>query len=107
MRIRPGRGRSILAGIMAIVVTLAGLWLLTSFGRSGPFGGGLPTAFVVVWVLLGLAGAAAAFYNAFSKRGLPLYEVDMDDDTGEFCPQCGKPVGPEDEFCRHCGASLE
>lgn len=101
MRIRPGRGRSVFAGIMALVVTLVGVWLLSSFGGFGP-----PWPFLALWILIGLGGAVAAFYNAFSKRGLPLYEVDMEGDTGRFCPKCGKPVDADDEFCRACGASL-
>lgn len=109
MRIRPGRTRSILVGIMALVVTVAGVVMLTSFGGFGAFGGP-PTAFIVLWVIIGLGGAAAAFYNAFSKRGLPLYEVDVDregGEEGEYCPRCGKPVASEDQFCRNCGALLQ
>lgn len=26
---------------------------------------------------------------------------------GAFCPQCGKPIGPKDQFCSNCGAPLE
>jgi len=61
-------------------------------------------------VVIGLTGAGMAFYNAFSEGGLPIYEVDLEDEDqyqGEgFCPQCGKSVGDDDQFCRHCGASL-
>lgn len=102
MRVRPGRTRSILVGIMALVVMGVGLWMLSSFGGFG----GPPWPFVVLWVLVGLVGAAAAFYNAFSRRGLPLYEVDVEADAEEFCPQCGAPVDPDDQFCRRCGAPL-
>lgn len=102
MRIRPGRTRSIFAGIMVLVVMAVGLWILTSFGGFG----GPPMPFVILWVIIGLGGAAATFYNAFSRRGLPLYEVEMDNKPEGFCPQCGKPAGSEDQFCRHCGASL-
>lgn len=102
MRIRPGRTRSIVAGIMALVVTVIGLWMLSNFGGIG----GPPLPFLALWVIVGLGGAAAAFYNAFSKRGLPLYEVDVNDDARVFCPQCGEAVGSEDQFCRHCGVSL-
>jgi hypothetical protein len=90
------------AGIMVLVVMAAGLWILTSFGGFG----GPPLPFLVLWVIVGLGGAAAAFYNAFSRRGLPLYEVDVDDGPEGFCPQCGKAVGSDDQFCRHCSASL-
>ena len=103
MRIRPGRTRSILAGIMILVIMVAGLWMLSSFGGIG----GPPLPFLALWVIVGLGGAAASFYNAFSKRGLPLYELDSDVDTQGFCSRCGKPVGREDLFCRHCGASQE
>ena len=105
MRIRPGRTRSLMAGIMALLVTVGGVVMLTSFGGFG----GPPVAFLALWVIFGLAGAAAAFYNAFSKRGLPIYEVDVDREDageGEYCPRCGKPVAPEDQFCRNCSASL-
>lgn len=75
---------------------------------------GLFAPFVVLWVVIGLVGAGMAFYNAFSKGGLPLYEVDLEEDEkiddyqegGRFCPQCGRPVGENDRFCRHCGAML-
>ena len=102
MRVRPGRTRSLVGGILALVVTFVGLWMLSSFG-----GFGRPWPFMVLWVIIGLGGAAAAFYNAFSRRGLPLYEIDTDSSAGEFCPRCGKPIGREDQFCRHCGALLQ
>lgn len=95
-----------------LVVTVVGLVMMSRFG--GPMGG-VFGPFLIVWVVIGLAGAAMAFYNALSKEGLPLYEVDVeeseegqrDEEAGPFCPQCGKPVGDGDQFCRHCGASLE
>ena len=107
MRIRPGRTRSLFAGIMMLVVTIVGLLMMGRFGGSA---GGLFGPFIIIWVVIGLAGAAMAFYNAFSEEGLPLYEVDVEEDeedSGAFCPQCGKPVDEEDQFCRHCGASLD
>lgn len=103
VRIRPGRTRSMIAGIMALVVMVAGLWMMTGFGGFG----GLPWPFLALWIVIGLGGAAAAFYNAFSKRGLPLYEIDGDVGTRRFCPQCGNPASREDQFCRHCGASQQ
>lgn len=103
MRIRPGRTRSLVGGILGLAITFVGLWMLSRFGGVG----GPPWPFMVLWVIVGLGGAAVSFYNAFSKRGLPLYEVDTEADRGTFCPRCGKPIGREDTFCRHCGASLQ
>ncbi|MGD1996685.1 MAG: zinc ribbon domain-containing protein [Anaerolineae bacterium] len=96
MRIRPGRGRSVIAGILALVVTAGGLAMIRPWA---------PGTFAFIWVAVGLGAAAASFYNAFSQRGLPLYEVDLEEGT-HFCPECGKPVEEKDGFCRHCGAPL-
>ncbi len=94
-----------------LIVTLVGLAIMSRFG--GP-AGGMFGPFVIVWVVIGLLGSAMAFYNALSKEGLPIYEVDMDEDdedeerleAGPFCPHCGNPVDPDDQFCRHCGTRL-
>ena len=102
-----------MAGVMALVLTIVGLALLAGFGSMRGLGGmpalGFSRLFMLVWVLIGLGGAAAAFYNAFSRRGLPLYEIDVEEEDDEpegFCPQCGRPTGEGDSFCRHCGAPL-
>jgi len=91
-----------------LLVMIVGLVTMSRFG--GPTGG-VFGPFVIIWVVIGLVGAAMAFYNALSKEGLPLYEVDVEEDQEEagsaFCPQCGMPVGEDDQFCRHCGASLD
>jgi ribosomal protein S27AE len=103
MRIRPGRTRSLVGGILALLVMFVGLWMMSRFGGFG----GPPWPFMLLWVLIGLGGAAASFYNAFSRRGLPLYEIDTDSGEERFCPRCGAPVGLDDQFCSHCGASLQ
>lgn len=104
MKIRPGRTRSLLGGLAALLVTIIGAVMLSGFARvGGPIG-----IFLVVWVIFGLLAAAASFYNAFSERGLPLYEIDTEEEERDrvFCPQCGRPVGKNDAYCRHCGARL-
>ena len=112
MRIRPGRKRSLWAGIVALIVTCVGLAMMAGFGGMQGFRGmpgfGVSRLFILAWVLIGLGGAVASFYNAFSRRGLPLYEIDLEeeDEPEGFCPQCGRPTGEGDSFCRHCGAPL-
>lgn len=91
-----------------LLVMIIGLVMMTSFGG---FIGTRFRAFVIIWLVVGLVGAAMAFYNAFSEEGLPLYEVDVEEDEElergtVFCPQCGRPVDEDDQFCRHCGAPL-
>ncbi|MBN1249235.1 MAG: zinc-ribbon domain-containing protein [Anaerolineae bacterium] len=115
MRIRPGKTRSLIAGILMLVVMVVGLFLMPGRGILGvpsPMGGAI-SAFRIVWIAFGLIGAGAAFYNAFSRKGVALYEIDMEDDEegdrradGPFCPKCGKPVGKNDKFCRNCGTAL-
>jgi hypothetical protein len=99
MKIRPGRTRSLIAGVLILVVMGAGLIMMGGFPGFGPF--------AIIWVVIGLAAAGMAFYNAFSKEGLPLYEVDHRQPEGEnYCPNCGRPVGRDDHFCKHCGHTL-
>jgi ribosomal protein S27AE len=109
MRIRPGRERSLVAGVLALLVMVVGVVMMLSFG--GTFGAlsNFLLPFLLVWVLIGLVGAAASFYNAFSRRGLPLYEIDTErpQDNTMYCPRCGQSVGREDEFCRRCGQPLD
>jgi hypothetical protein len=106
MRIRPGRTRSLIAGIAALLIMGVGLVMMLQFGGFQ----GFLAPFMLIWVLLGLIGAAVSFYNAFSREGVPLYEIDTDQGDGEggtFCPQCGRPVSANDRFCRNCGAQLD
>ncbi|MFP3897020.1 MAG: zinc-ribbon domain-containing protein [Anaerolineales bacterium] len=103
MRIRPGRTRSLFGGIAALMVMIVGLLMLSSTGGMGF----VPTPFIILWVTIGLLGAGISFYNAFSREGVPLYEIEMDDEGGGFCPQCGRPVEGDDRFCEHCGAQLD
>lgn len=109
MNIRPGRGRSLIGGVAALLVTLVGAVMMSSFNTFQMGAGmGFIGIFRIVWIVFGLVAAGASFYNAFSDRGLPLYEVEVDNGPRdeEFCPQCGKPVGSDDRFCRHCAAPL-
>lgn len=118
MRIRPGRTRSLIAGIAALVVTAVGLLMMSSLGQFGGFGspmpgmGGVFGIFKIVWLAIGLIGAGVSFYNAFSRKGVPLYEIETDQEQSshngdQFCPQCGRPISSTDRFCRHCGTQLK
>ncbi len=100
MNVRPGRGQSLIGGVMALVVMFAGLMMMS----SGPSGGAGIS--VVVWLLFGLVIAGVSVYNAFSDEGLPTYEIDMKDTGDSFCRRCGRPASSDDRFCRSCGAAL-
>jgi hypothetical protein len=91
-----------LGGVLVLLVMVFGAVMLLSFGGAR----GMLLPFLLIWVIFGLVAAAAAFYNAFSRRGLPLYEIDLEEDGTQFCPDCGQPVGRADTFCRNCGRRL-
>ncbi len=119
MQIRPGRTQSLIGGIAALAVMIVGLVIMSSFntglhsiGFGNPGGanafGNITSIFMIVWVLFGLIGAGVSFYNAFSEKGVPTYEIDLKNQgNSSFCPQCGKPIGDSDRFCKHCGSELE
>jgi ribosomal protein S27AE len=105
MKIRPGRTRSLIGGIAALLVMIVGLVMMSSSGGVG----GFLAPFMILWVIIGLAGATVSFYNAFSREGVPLYEIDLEADregNARFCPQCGRPVERDARFCKYCGAPL-
>ena len=94
---------------MALVVMVIGLLMMSRAGGiGGGIGSGMLGPFMIIWVVIGLLGAGISFYNAFSEKGVPLYEIQTDSEgNGTFCPQCGEPVQASDQFCRHCGATLD
>jgi hypothetical protein len=115
MRIRPGRTRSLIGGIAVLVVTVVGLVIMPHSGPSGSMSGAgnLFGIFRVIWLILGLIGSGVSFYNALSRKGVALYEIDGDShfyrntsEEGGHCPKCGRSIGQDDRFCRNCGAYL-
>jgi predicted RNA-binding Zn-ribbon protein involved in translation (DUF1610 family) len=121
MRVRPGKTRSLIGGILMLVVMIVGLVMMPgTMGIGGPIGSAVGI-FKILWIAVGLIGAAVSFYNAFSEQGVPLYEVDVDSTSESdviqsggngrsadvYCPQCGNAVQEDDKFCRHCGTSLQ
>ncbi|MGD2143643.1 MAG: hypothetical protein PVF54_04095 [Anaerolineae bacterium] len=105
MRVQPGRRQSLLVAIAMVLAMAVVLAMIRQFGgRPGGAFGPLMTA----WMVTGLIGAAMAFYNAFSKKGLPLYEADDEsEDDPVFCPECGRLVGPDVQSCRYCRQAPE
>ncbi|MGD8398637.1 MAG: zinc ribbon domain-containing protein [Anaerolineae bacterium] len=114
MRNRPGRTSSILSGIFVLIVMGIGLYMMR---RSGGFNG-VPTSFLLLWVLFGLFAAGRTFYRAFRRdRQQPHAKPERDREVetervqedaverGRYCPECGEPVG-DDRFCSNCGAPL-
>ncbi|MGQ9466655.1 MAG: zinc-ribbon domain-containing protein [Anaerolineae bacterium] len=82
---------SLLVGLsLALIV---GAWLARPFRRAAP------DRVIEYWVRE--IGAAV--------RDEPRGEAEWRPEPAEevnFCPRCGRRVGPEDRFCARCGAPL-
>ncbi len=81
---------SVLVGLaLALVV---GAWLARPFRRAAD-----PHRAIEYWVTRARAASFAVRHEA--ERSTVQNEVN-------FCPRCGRRVGPEDRFCARCGAPL-
>jgi hypothetical protein len=79
LRIKPGREASILAAVLAFAMGIFGIVVLAPAFASGPsFGppGSAASGFVTIWIIAAFGIAAFYAYNAFSKRGASLIDID-------------------------------
>ena len=83
VRVRPGRTQSLVGGIMGIVMLMVGLGLFSGLG--GPFG--FPRVFALAWMAVCVVITAISFYNAFSARGIAVYEVETDQPAAPTQPE--------------------
>ena len=126
--IKPGRGPSMMGGIMSIVVGLFGVvWTII----AASMGGGFMAIFGILFILVAIIQAIYKFKNATSENRYS--EFDITDETEEcdplndrfgrqfgpelkidnksqreshFCPYCGTAVDYQFKFCNHCGKKL-
>ena len=66
-------------------------------------GFGLSLAGIILTLILGIRRNKKA---AAVVRPQPAVPVNQSAPRPRFCPNCGKPVGPNGGFCGNCGASL-
>jgi len=127
--IKPGRGPSMMSGVMCVVVGIFGvLWTI----GAASIGGGLFSLFGVLFIIIAIVNAVYNFKNATNKnrystfdivdgneepdplnqrygeeyyeqKAAPSYEGKRD---SEFCPYCGADVEKEFIFCNKCGKKL-
>ncbi len=124
--IKPGRGPSMMGGVMSIAIGVFGvIWTVVAAGM----GGGLFALFGVVFVIVAVVQAAYHFKNATSKERYSSFDIvdsaEEPDPLNErfgaktqtrtaasaakkskFCPWCGSKVDEEFEFCNECGKKL-
>jgi hypothetical protein len=71
---------------------------------------GSPSTLVIALLIVGgvaLIGGGVFWYVRSSARPSARRRPPAGGGGKNFCTQCGKPVQPADQFCRHCGAKLK
>lgn len=124
--IKPGRGPSMMGGVMSIAIGVFGvIWTIAAAGM----GGGLFALFGVVFVVVAIVQAVFHFKNATSEKRYSSFDIvdsaEEPDPLNErfgaktqpqtaaatakknkFCPWCGAKVDAAFEFCNECGKRL-
>lgn len=128
--IKPGRGPSMMGGIVCIAVAVFGLlWTIgassmsSSFGGIGTFydpafGGGIDAIFPlfgVVFIIIAVVSAVYNFKNATGKKRFSEYDIvdsgeeadPLNERFGEHTPVHHESVPEVDAFCPYCGTPVE
>ena len=127
--IKPGRGPSMMSGVLCVVVGIFGvLWTI----GAASIGGGLFSLFGVLFIVIAIVNAVYNFKNATNKNRYSTFDiVDGEEEPdplnqrygekdyqqeavqsyegkrdSEFCPYCGADVEKEFVFCNKCGKKL-
>ena len=122
--IKPGRGPSMMGGVVGIFMICFGiLWTVLAGQASGLFG-----LFGVIWTAIAAVITIYNFKNATGKNRYSSYDItdpwEESDPLNErfgqsatengaaecppsrFCPYCGAPAQEDFEFCSRCGKKL-
>ncbi len=120
--IKPGRGPSMMGGIMGIAVAVFGvIWTVI----AASMGGGLFAIFGVVFVIVAIVNTVYNFKNATGKNRYSTFDVTTDEEEPDplnerygvnrpyeadtafrYCPYCGNRVENDHEYCSRCGKKL-
>lgn len=87
--IKPGRGPSMMSGVMSIAVGIFGLfWTI----MAASIGGGFMALFGIVFIGIAIASAVYNFKNATSENRYSAYDiVDSTEETDPFNERYGRP----------------
>lgn len=122
--IKPGRGPSLMSGILSILFGLFGvIWMVL----TAKMGGGMFALFGLIFVAIAVIQAIYNFKNSTGKNRYSAFDItDSDEEpdplnerfdnpqtyaqkngaANKFCPYCGAPVAGDFEFCNNCGRKL-
>lgn len=126
--IKPGRGPSMMSGIVGIGVALFGvLWTIIAASS----GGGLFALFGVIFVAIAVVQVVYNFKNATGKNRYSSFDITDENEEPDpfnerfgnnsyaqddrysytessqnYCPYCGAKTKEDFEFCTNCGKKL-
>lgn len=106
--IKPGRGPSMLSGVMCVAVGVFGvIWTAIAAG----IGGGLFALFGVVFVVIAVVTAVYNFKNASSPNRFSTFDITDDSEEPDplnerFKTDEKKPGSEGSAYCPFCGAKL-
>ena len=119
--IKPGRGNSMMGGIMGIFMVLFGIVWTVIASQAAWFMG----LFGILWTCMAAVITVRNFKNAISKNRESMYDIvdgreepdpfderfggnkaDTDGTDCRYCPYCGTAVESDHEYCNQCGRKL-
>ena len=122
--IKPGRGPSMLSGIVGIFMIGFGV-VWTAFASQVS---GIVALFGVIWIGIAVVTTVYNFKNATGKNRYSAYDITdeqeepdplnerfgvpsatekpRNDVENKFCPYCGTPLSGDFEYCNKCGKKL-
>lgn len=125
--IKPGRGPSMMGGIISVAVGLFGVFW-TILAVSG--GAGIMAPFGIIFVVIAVVQAIYNFKNAtgenrysefditdeneesdpwnerFGKKTNPPRAQGGSNSKSNYCPYCGEKADNDFAFCKNCGRKL-
>lgn len=120
--VKPGRGPSMLGGVIGIFVALFGVfWTVIAISN----GAGIMAPFGIIFVIIAVVQVIYNFKNATGKNRYSQFDITDENEepdpfnerfgekrdtsprvSGGFCPYCGAQVRENYEFCNVCGKKL-
>ena len=126
--IKPGRGPSMMGGIMGIAVAIFGvIWTCAAAQIAGPF-----ALFGIVFIAIAVCSAVYNFKNATGENRYSVYDITEDGEETDplnerfgannnensskteqrngkksnFCPYCGAELASDFVYCNCCGKKI-
>lgn len=120
--IKPGRGPSMMSGIVGIVMICFGIFWTIIAGSFAPF----MAVFGILWTAIAVITTVYNFKNATGKNRYSSFDItdsdeepdplnerfgnnietDTEENESEYCPYCGTKVQGNFRFCNKCGKEL-